>query len=128
MQEALAAIPLDFFRNLRQKNYDKAWKLLSTYSQRLFVETLYKSLKPGACSLERLQTDFESGKGWAESYWSQFTQHLQLDHWLSQNYKEYGVSHQQALVRATPSNALLLVIQEEKGWRFGYFETFLDNY
>ena len=127
MHTSPATVPLNFFRALRQKRYDQAWKTLSSYSQRVFLETLFKSLKPNSCSLERLQDDFTQGIGWAEKYWQGFSQHLQLDTWLSQQYKEYGNSEKQVLVLAQPANLYLLVIEENNDWRFGYFETFLDN-
>lgn len=126
MQDA-ALVPLQFFMALRQKNYHKVWNSLTLYSQRLFIETLFRSLKPNTCSLERLQTDFEAGKGWAQVYWKSFVSYLDLDDWLSQNYKQFGISQQQVLVKATPANVLLLVIAEAGQWRFGYFETFLDH-
>lgn len=127
MQTPPATVPLNFFRALRQKRYDQAWKHLSNYSQRVFLETLFKSLKQDSCSLERLQDDFAKGTSWAAHYWDDFAQHLQLDTWLSQQYKEYGASQKQILVLAQPANLYLLVIEEAGDWRFGYFETFLDN-
>lgn len=127
MHTTPATVPLNFFRALRQKRYDQAWKTLSNYSQRVFLETLFKSLKPNTCSQERLQDDFTKGIGWADKYWQGFAHHLQLDTWLSQQYKEYGSSEKQVLVLAQPANLYLLVIEECGDWRFGYFETFLDN-
>jgi hypothetical protein len=127
MHSSPAAAPLNFFRSLRQKHYELVWQSLSSYSQQVFIETLYASLKPATTSLERLYSDFEKGKGWARTYWNDFAQNVKLDTWLSQKYQAYGDSDQRILVRIQPANMYLLVTKEAGEWRFGYFESFRDN-
>jgi hypothetical protein len=127
MQESPAMVPLHFFMGLRQQQYERVWQRLSLYSRRVLLDTLYQSLKPGTCTPEQLAQDFETGQGRADLYWQDFARHLQLEVWLTQTYKPYGRSQQQVLVHVTPANLMLIVVAEEHQWRFGYFETFLDQ-
>ena len=127
MQESPATVPLRFFMGLRQQQYDRVWQCLSRYSRQVLLETLFQSLKSGTCTSEQLAKDFEAGQGWAQTYWQDFARHLQLEVWLTQTYKPYGRSQQQALVHAAPANLMLIVVAEDNQWHFGYFETFLDQ-
>ena len=118
-------IPLRFFQSLHNKDYEQVWNYLTHYSQQVLVQILSKSWKTQ--SLEELTQDFEKGQGIAKSYWESFRESVQVETWLAQSYRSFGPSGREVFVKASPSQVRLIVFKEGPYWKFGYFETFLDN-
>lgn len=125
MNETPAMIPLRFFQALQRQDYEQAWDYLSRQSQNMIVQILAKSWK--AHSPQELEADFAQGLGVAQSYWKAFREQIQLDTWLQQSYRAFGVSGDEVMVKASPSGVILLVIREAQHWKFGYMETFLET-
>ncbi|PKL78009.1 MAG: hypothetical protein CVV27_04105 [Candidatus Melainabacteria bacterium HGW-Melainabacteria-1] len=120
--ESPATVPLRFFKALQQKDYIEAWNCLTPHSQQLIVAILAKSWRNS--SANDLTQAFEKGQGVAKSYWDVFRGSIQLETWLSQSYRSYGLSGKEVIVKASPSNVTLLVYQQGREWKFGYMETF----
>lgn len=118
-------IPLRFFQSLYNKDYEQVWNYLTVYSQQVLIQILSKSWKMQ--SPEELVQDFEKGQGIAKSYWETFRESVQIDTWLAQSYRSFGASGREVLVKASPSDVRLMVLKQGPYWKFGYFETFLDN-
>lgn len=119
-----AQAPLYFFQALQEKDYPRVWELLTERSQSMIVQMLARTWK--AHSAEELIENFAAGGGVAQTYWQSFAQSVKLEQWLAQSYRQLGVSGQEVIVKATPSDVHLLVYQQGGRWKFGYIETFMD--
>lgn len=122
MSDSPAAVPLNFYRALQQKDYVRAWGLLTSHSQTMIIEILARSWK--AQSADELRSAFDRGQGVAKSYWDVFRTSVKLQQWLSQTYRPFGVSGNEVIVKASPAKVTMLVINEGGHWKFGYMETF----
>lgn len=127
IQENPAAVPVQFFRALAEKNYARVWACLSSHSQDVFLHLLASAFSDPTYSPERLRHDFETGAGLARIYWSHFAGQVQLENWLSLTYKTLGSTGDNLLVEGQPAGVNLVVVREAGRWRFGYMETFRDG-
>ncbi|HEY9839277.1 MAG: hypothetical protein ACAI44_13355 [Candidatus Sericytochromatia bacterium] len=125
MSDLPATVPLRFFQSLNQKDYAQTWDCLTRYSQELMVGMLAGSWQEQ--TPEQLKAAFAKGQGPAKIYWDHFRATIQLETWLAQSYQSLGISGNEVLVTASPSQLTLLVCKEGQRWKFGYMETFLEK-
>ena len=125
MSETPAAIPLRFFQALQQKDYILVWNSLSQYSQNMIVGILSQSWKEQTA--DEIRLSFEKGQSVARTYWDAFRNSIRLEEWLNQSYRSFGVSGNEVIVKATPSDLTMMVYREGTNWKFGYLETFLEK-
>lgn len=125
MNDSPATVPLRFFRCLQKRDYAQLWSCLSRHSQEMILQILAKSL--ASTDVQALRLAFEKGQGTASVYWDAFRASFQLDTWLAQSYKPFGVSGNEVIVKASPAGTTLMVFLEGNIWKFGYIETFLDR-
>lgn len=125
MSDTPATLPLRFFKSLQNKDYVTTWDCLSRHSQEVIIQMLLRSWKDQTAS--NLQEVFAKAQAPARLYWDHFRQNLQMDLWLSQTYRPLGLSGNEVLVKASPADVTLMVFKQDKDWKFGYMETFLER-
>lgn len=118
-------VPLQFFKALASKKYDLVWALLTERSQDMFASLYARTSQQD--DVEKIKAAFAQNSKFSKTYWNAFAENFQLNTWLSQSYQVVGKTKQQVMVRSTPANVQLLVLNENGHWKFGYIETFMDN-
>lgn len=114
----------NFFKSLNDKDYSRAWKLLSKKSQDGIVAAIATSSKlPSAQVKELFKKDDQSLQS---GFWDSFRASSKADQVLQNG--TFTITLKKAkLAKVSLSKKVDLLMFNEAGWRFGFLESFFPQ-
>lgn len=121
--------PRFFFEAMYSMDYVQAWSLLTPKSQSELIALIQKTESNPELTTEVLKRMFSQGeRPLTRGFWTQMRQSMGIQIWHEQNFQVFEQDEKlgTAFVRAMPTDLLVFVQSDNKRWKFGYVESFVE--